>query len=136
MVICCVHVKHSYALRVTSRLAVKKITIFLIFDRTMIHFQRRQLLGGGGGSGGSKLSSGTLLVVKLTDGEGSQSLHQTSTVVGSRGVSKTEHGLCNLSVELGVGVSKVGLNVNKFLDVVESSVHLNHGAIISKDTFL
>lgn len=34
-----------------------------------------------------------------------------------------EHGLGNLAVELGVGISQVGLDVHQFLNVIERSVH-------------
>ena len=59
-------------------------------------------------------------------------MHQTSTVVGSRRVSKTEHGLCDLAVELRVGVTNVRLDVNKLLNVVKVSIHLENSNIISK----
>jgi hypothetical protein len=79
-----------------------------------------------------KLGSSGLLVEKLTNSKGSQSLHQTSTVVGSGRIGKTEHSLCNLSIELRVAVSNVRFNVNKLLNVVKVSIHLENGNVSSK----
>jgi len=59
-------------------------------------------------------------------------LHQSSTIVRSGGVSKTEHGLGHLSVELGVGISQVGFNVDQFLDVVKVAIHFEDGNIVAE----
>jgi len=77
-----------------------------------------------GGSG--VLLRGGLLLVKLTDSEGGKGLHEAGSVVGSGGISKGKHGLGELAVELGGGVGELGLDVDKLLDVVEGSVHLEH----------
>ena len=92
-------------------------------------------LGGGGsglGNSGGKLGGGSLLLVEATDGKGGKGLHHSGSVVGSRGISEAEHGLGELSVELGVGVSEDGLNVDELLEVVEGSVHLDDGDVLSK----
>mmetsp|Transcript_7522 Transcript_7522/g.10983 ORF Transcript_7522/g.10983 Transcript_7522/m.10983 type:complete len:406 (-) Transcript_7522:64-1281(-) len=73
----------------------------------------------------SKLGGGSLLFVDRADGKCGKSLHKSSSVIGSWGISKLEHGLGELSVELGVGVLKGRLDVNKLLEVIEGSVHLN-----------
>ena len=86
-------------------------------------------LGTGGGFSTNLLGGSRLLLVKRTDGEGSKSLHKASSVVGARSLSKGKHGLCELSVVLGVGVAQGRLNVNKLLDVVKVSVHLNNLAV-------
>mmetsp|Transcript_37187 Transcript_37187/g.79328 ORF Transcript_37187/g.79328 Transcript_37187/m.79328 type:complete len:405 (+) Transcript_37187:327-1541(+) len=86
--------------------------------------------------GSSELGARGLLVVKFTDGKGGQSLHETGSVVGSRRVGEGEHGLGDLTVELGVGVSEVGLNIHKLLDVVEGSIHGDNGDIASEVLFL
>ena len=75
-----------------------------------------------GGLGGL----GSLLFVNVSDGECGKSLHESSSVVGSRGVRESEHSLCEFSVELGLGVGEGRFDVDKFLKVVEVSVHLNN----------
>jgi hypothetical protein len=67
--------------------------------------------------------SGTLLLVDVSDGESSKSLHQTSSVVASGGISESKHSLREFSVELRLGVAKGRFNVDKLLEVVEASVH-------------
>merc|ERR1719198_95488 len=74
-----------------------------------------------------------LLLVNVTDGEGSESLHQASSVVASRGVGEAEHGLRHLSVELGLGVAEGRLDVDELLKVVEVTVHLDDLAVLSED---
>ena len=63
-------------------------------------------------------------------------MHKSSSVVASRSIGKSKHGLGQFSVELGVGVAQSGFNVDEFLDVVEGSVHLNNRDITSVVVFL
>jgi len=69
---------------------------------------------------------GSLLFVNVSDGECSKGLHESGSVVGSRGIREREHGLCEFTVELGLGVGEGRFDVDKFLEVVEVSVHLNN----------
>jgi hypothetical protein len=89
-------------------------------------------LSGGSGLLGNPLRRSGFLLVDVTDGECSKSLHKTGSVVASRSVGKCEHSLGKLSVELGLGVAQGGFNVNKLLEVVEGSVHLKSLAVLSE----
>ncbi len=91
--------------------------------------RRRNLIG-------SQLRRRRLLVVQFTNSKSRQRLHQTSTIVRSGRIGETEHGLGNLSVELGVGISQVGFDVDQFLDVVEVSIHFEDGDVVAKVLFL
>ena len=72
------------------------------------------------------LGGSVSLFVKVADGEGSKGLHEASSVVGTGCVSRGKHLLRKLAVEVSGSVGKVGLNVNKLLDVVEGTVHLQN----------
>ena len=92
-------------------------------------------LGSGSGFGHGLLGNGGLLFVKVTDGECSKSLHKTGSVVASWGITEGKHGLCEFSIELGLGVAQGRLNVNNLLDVVEGSVHFENLGILSEVLF-
>lgn len=81
------------------------------------------------------LGSSGLLLVDVTNSEGSKGLHETSSVIASWGISKCKHGLGEFSVELGLGVAQGRLNIDKLLEVVEVSVHLNNLAVSSEVLF-
>lgn len=83
----------------------------------------RENLGGGSSFLGNLVGGLGLLLVDVPDGKGSKSLHQTSSVVASRGVSESKHGLRKFSVEFCLGVAEGRFNVDKLLEVVEASVH-------------
>ena len=53
-------------------------------------------------------------------------MHESGSVVGSRSIGKSKHGLGEFTVELGLGVGEGRFDVDKFLEVVEVSVHLNN----------
>ena len=84
---------------------------------------------------GNLLGASRLLLVQVTDGKGSKRLHEASSVVASRSIGKGKHGLSELSVELGLGVAQGRLDVDKLLEVVEGSVHLDNFDILSEVLF-
>mmetsp|Transcript_28935 Transcript_28935/g.54376 ORF Transcript_28935/g.54376 Transcript_28935/m.54376 type:complete len:215 (-) Transcript_28935:62-706(-) len=100
-----------------------------------IEFFDCYLSGSGGGFGNLLGRLGALLLVQVPDSEGSKSLHKTSSVVTSRGVGKSEHSLCQFTVELGLRVAEGGFDVDELLEVVEVSVHLDNLAFLSEVVF-
>ena len=70
-------------------------------------------------------------LVDLTHLESNKGLEETGTVVGSRERAVLEHLLCDLTVELGRGVAEVALQVDELLHLVELTVHLEDGDLLT-----
>mmetsp|Transcript_20083 Transcript_20083/g.41027 ORF Transcript_20083/g.41027 Transcript_20083/m.41027 type:complete len:92 (+) Transcript_20083:151-426(+) len=83
---CTYYVRNELIVKMTKSFNTNYTSQLFLFDFSddKVQSQKVEFLCGGSGSSSSKLGSSTLLVVKLTNCEGGQSLHQSSSVVRSR----------------------------------------------------
>ena len=69
---------------------------------------------------------GAHLLIDLTDLEAADGLEKAGSVVGSGECGVLKQLLGDLAVELGAGGTQVALDVDQLLQLVKSTVHLQH----------